>query len=104
MEKDESNEVIIQKPQIITEFRRTIRNRHTSFRIALCGNKEEQLKNLSKINPKSAKRVSVITPSHPIQTGMFNFENEEADEEDEYDSDEESVDETTKNNTNEKKK
>ena len=106
MEKDESNKVIIEKPQIITEFRRTIRNRHTSFRIALCGNKEEQLKNLSKINPKSAKRVSVITPSHPVQTGMFNFENEEADEEDEYDSDEESeesVDETTKNNINEKK-
>lgn len=83
--------------------------RHCSFRVALCENKESQLRNLAKLDIKAnnMKRHSVMLGQVNLQFGMFNFENEEADEDDEIDNiEEERQNENAKkkNSTNEDKK
>ena len=78
MEKD--NE-ILRNP---LNYRRTTYKRHISLRIALCKNKEAQLQNLAKLDPKGAKRHSVMVGQpNFLNFGIFNFEKEEADEDDE---------------------
>ena len=65
------------------QFKRHERKRNCSFRVSLCDNKETQLKNLAKLDLKSNKRHSVMVgPTNFHQVGMFNFEIEEADEDD----------------------
>ena len=65
-------------------YRRTTYKRHISLRIALCKNKEAQLQNLAKLDPKGAKRHSVMVGQpNFLNFGIFNFEKEEADEDDE---------------------
>lgn len=65
-------------------YRRSTYKRHISLRIALCKNKETQLQNLAKLDPKGAKRHSVmIGQPNFLNFGIFNFEKEEADEDDE---------------------
>ena len=65
------------------KFQRQARKRNCSLRVALCDNKEAQLKNLAKLDLKTNKRHSVmVSPTNFLQIGMFNFENEEADEDD----------------------
>lgn len=65
-------------------YRRTTYKRHISLRIALCKNKEAQLQNLAKLDPKGAKRHSVMVGQpNFFNFGIFNFEKEEADEDDE---------------------
>ena len=64
-------------------YRRTTYKRHISLRIALCKNKEAQLQNLAKLDPKGAKRHSVMVGQPSFHDfGIFNFEKEEADEDD----------------------
>ena len=101
MEKDEIKNAVSNYAHLYEDFRRSRKNKHSSFRIALCDNKEAQLKNLAKIDPKTAKRHSVLLQPNAFQMGMFNFEDEEADELDEI-NDEDEEEEETKNDTNEK--
>ena len=68
------------------KYQRHARKRNCSFRVALCDNKETQLKNLAKLDLKTNKRHSVMvgtTNFLQMGMGMFNFEKEEADEDDE---------------------
>ena len=63
-------------------FQRNNQKRHCSLRIALCDSKESQLKNLAKLEIKGMKRHSVMLGQPNYQLGIFNFEKEEADEDD----------------------
>ena len=63
-------------------FKRNNQKRHCSLRIALCDSKESQLKNLAKLEIKGMKRHSVMLGQPNYQLGIFNFEKEEADEDD----------------------
>ncbi len=90
MEKEESKntkENKLYKNNYNTEikFKRNSKKRHSSLRVALCENKETQLKNLAKLDFKAMKRHSAILGQNNIvlQMGIFNFEKEEADEDDE---------------------
>ena len=71
-------------PKIDNKFRRSAVKRHSSLRAALCDNKETQLKNLAKLDINAMKRHSVILgqSSNLLNMGIFNFEKEEADEDD----------------------
>lgn len=89
----EKNDEILRNP---LNYRRTTYKRHISLRIALCKNKEAQLQNLAKLDPKGAKRHSVMLGQpNFLNFGIFNFEKEEADEDDEI------IEEEEKNNENE---
>ena len=88
----EKNNEVLRNP---LNYRRTTYKRHISLRIALCKNKEAQLQNLAKLDPKGAKRHSVMVGQpNFLNFGIFNFEKEEADEDDE-------IIEEEKNNENE---
>ena len=86
MEKDETkndNENNHNKRNMNIKFKRNTKKRHSSLRIALCENKEIQLKNLAKVDLEAMKRHSVILgQSNQLHMGIFNFEKEEADEDD----------------------
>ena len=70
-------------PQTKIKFKR-LNQRHSSLRLALCENKETQLKNLLKIDIDGIKRHSLmIGLPNKFQMNIFNFEKEEADEDDE---------------------
>ena len=67
----------------LTKLKRTTLKKNRTFRIALCDNKEKQLKILAKSDLEGKKRNSSIQQIKIKQIGMFNFEKEEADEDDE---------------------
>jgi len=95
-EKKENN-----PSQANLNFRRTTYKRHISLRIALCKNKETQLQNLAKLEKKGdMKRRSVMLGQPNFQSmGIFNFEKEEADEDEEICSE---IEEEKNNETEEK--
>ena len=86
MKKEESkteNLTEQKKPNENSKFQRNTKKRHSSLRIALCENRETQLKNLAKLDLQAIKRHSVILgQSNSLHMGIFNFEKEEADEDD----------------------
>ena len=86
MEKDETKNDNVNnqnKRNMNIKFKRNTKKRHSSLRIALCENKETQLKNLAKVDLEAMKRRSVILgQSNQLHMGIFNFEKEEADEDD----------------------
>ena len=83
----------------LTKIKRTTQKRNRTFRMALCDNKEKQLKNLAKSDLEGKKRNSSIQQMKVKQIGIFNFEKEEADEDDE-----DFKEKNNENDTNEKNK
>ena len=101
MEKQQLKKETLNNPQILTKFKRNTQKRHSSLRIALC-NKETQLKNLAKLDIKGMKRHSVILQPN-YQLGIFNFEKEEADEDDDVNNLDVEEEKNNENDVNEKK-
>ena len=80
MEKEEKGENSNNLKDEI-KLKRMNQRRHSSLRLALCESKETQLKNLSKIDINGIKRHSVMLGlPNKFQMNIFNFEKEEADE------------------------
>ena len=83
MKNNELKKQATYQPSI--KFKRTTQERHCSLRLALC-DKESQLKNLANLDLKKSKRHSVMVGQpNRFQMGIFNFEKEEADEDDSVD-------------------
>ena len=104
MEKEESKNENQNKPTIDNKFRRSAIKRHSSLRAALCDNKETQLKNIAKLDINAMKRHSVILgqSSNLLNMGIFNFEKEEADEDDDVNNPDIEEEKNNENDTNEK--
>ena len=86
-----------------SNYKRPSKERHSSFRKALCDNKETQLKNLAKLDLKENERNSIDKQSDKNK-GIFNFEKEKANEDEDANDDEADEKKAKKKKEKEKEK